>query len=184
MGEGIRWLIGLGIGIAGLIIAWEAWQHPRIPPAAAPIPSTAPAGVLPGGPPTVGGLKLSEFQVGDCLTGEDLKLNTSDLWPEFSLAVPCSQAHTAEVFLANNNYWNSGSYPGYNATVKASNSACADAFRSYVGTSDSIYDWTDVIPYASSWSDGFRGLYCVAYYPTYRYPAGAVIRGSLKGADR
>ena len=63
--------------------------------------------------PTVGNLKLDQLRVGDCLTGSEMELNTSDPWPKLTQAVPCSRPHTAEVFLADNNFWPERSaFPG------------------------------------------------------------------------
>ena len=55
--------------------------------------------------PTLGELTVAQLQVGDCLTGANLQLNKNTPWPKLSLAVPCTEDHTAEVFYANDNYW-------------------------------------------------------------------------------
>src|SRR5260370_13111883 len=65
--------------------------------------SAGPSSVAPT--PTVGNLQLSQLRVGDCLTGANMELNTSDPWPKLTLAVPCNQPHTAEIFLANDTLW-------------------------------------------------------------------------------
>ena len=39
--------------------------------------------------PTTGNLQVSQFQVGDCLTGANLQLNQNTPWPKLSLAVAC-----------------------------------------------------------------------------------------------
>jgi hypothetical protein len=135
----------------------------------------------------VGDLKLTQLQVGDCLTGANLNLNQTTPWPKLALAVPCGQDHTAEVFYANNNYWaKNGGYPG-NATIKKdATSACDSAFASYVGIaySKSLYTWTDIVPDASTWPGGDRGLHCVAYYATTSQPAGVTLHESIKGAAK
>ena len=47
------------------------------------------------------------------MTGPNLQLNQNTPWPKLSLAVPCSQAHTAEVFYANNSFWSKNTaFPG------------------------------------------------------------------------
>ena len=51
--------------------------------------------------PTVGNLLLGQLRVGDCLTGSNMDLNKNTPWPKLTLAVPCGQSHTAEVFYAN-----------------------------------------------------------------------------------
>ena len=110
-----------------------------------------------------------------------MKLNTTDPWPKLTLAVPCSQPHTAEVFFADNNFWpQHSSFPGNGAISKDGNAACNNAFRSYVGIaySKSIYTWTNIIPDASTWPTGDRALHCVAYYSTPEQQAGATLTHS------
>jgi hypothetical protein len=137
--------------------------------------------------PTVGPLELNQLRVGDCLTGANMQLNTNNPWPKLTLAVPCNQPHTAEVFLADNNFWPQYSpFPG-NATIsKDGNAACDNAFRSYVGItySKSIYTWTNIIPDATTWPTGDRALHCVAYYATPQQRAGVTLTHSIKGARR
>ncbi len=137
--------------------------------------------------PRVGYLTLTQLRVGDCLTGADLGLNSARPWPRAALAVPCRQRHTAEVFLADNSFWPEGiPYPGAGAVARTADAACNSAFRSYVGIAyaTSIYTWTNVIPDASTWPDGDRGLHCMAYYPTPQRRAGAYLTGSIKGSRR
>lgn len=137
--------------------------------------------------PTVGGLQLAQFLVGDCLTGANMQLNTSSPWPKVTQAVPCGQGHTAEVFYANNYFWpKGGSYPG-DATIKKDATAeCDSAFQSYVGIaySKSLYTWTDIVPDVSTWPGGDRSLHCVAYYATSAARAGATLHNSIKGTDK
>jgi len=137
--------------------------------------------------PTVGNLQLNQFRVGDCLTGANMELNTSDPWPKVTLAVPCHQPHTAEVFLANNNFWPRNSpFPGASAISKDGTTACNNAFRAYVGIaySKSIYTWTNIIPDASTWPTGDRALHCVAYYSTSQQRAGVTLTHSIKGSRK
>src|SRR4029077_3443124 len=112
-------------------------------------------------PPT-GNLQVSQFQVGDCLTGANLQLNQSTPWPKLSLAVPCSQAHTAEVFYANNDFWSKNSaFPGDQTVQQTAAAECNKAFQSYVGIaySKSRYSWTFTVPNQSSWPGGERALH-------------------------
>jgi hypothetical protein len=148
-------------------------------------PSSAAPSVTPT--PTVGNLQLSQLQVGDCLTGANMELNSSDPWPKLTLAVPCNQPHTAEVFLANDNFWPQKSpFPGASTISKDASAACNNAFQSYVGITykKSIYTWTNIIPDASTWPTGDRALHCVAYYSTSKQPAGATLTRSIKGARK
>jgi hypothetical protein len=116
-----------------------------------------------------------------------MDLNKNTPWPKITQAVPCSQAHTAEVFYANNNYWHKGdAFPGASAVSKKANATCDAAFQSYVGIaySKSQYTWTNIVPDSSTWPTGDRGLHCVAYYATPTQPAGAVLHGSIKGTNK
>jgi hypothetical protein len=135
----------------------------------------------------VGGLTLSQLRVGDCLTGANLQLNTAKPWPSLAKAVPCSQRHTAEVFLADNGFWPASlAFPGSATIVKVADAACNSAFRSYVGIAydKSIYTWTNIFPDAATWPGGDRGLHCVAYHATKHDQAGAYLTGSIKGSRR
>jgi Protein kinase domain/Septum formation len=137
--------------------------------------------------PTVGDLELSQLRVGDCLTGSDLDLNSNNPWPKVTRAVPCDTPHTAEVFLANNNFWPQNSpFPGTSTITKNGNAACNNAFRAYVGITynKSIYTWTNIIPDASTWPDGDRALHCVAYLSTANQPSGATLTRSLRGSRK
>jgi hypothetical protein len=135
----------------------------------------------------VGSLQLYQLRAGDCLTGSNMELNTTDPWPKLTLAVPCNQAHTAEVFFADNNFWpQNSSFPGSAAVSKTGNAECNNAFRSYVGIaySKSIYTWTNIIPDASTWPNGDRALHCVAYFSTPQERAGATLTHSIKGSRK
>jgi len=137
--------------------------------------------------PTVGNLQLTQLQVGDCLTGANMELNTSDPWPKLTQAVPCNQPHTAEVFLADDNFWPQNSpFPGASKISKDGNTACDNAFQAYVGITykKSVYTWTNIIPDASTWPSGDRALHCVAYFSTPKQPSGATLTNSIKGARK
>jgi serine/threonine protein kinase len=137
--------------------------------------------------PTTGNLQISQFQVGDCLTGANLQLNQNTPWPKLSLAVPCSQAHTAEVFYANNSYWSkNAAFPGDQTVQQRASAECNKAFQSYVGIaySKSIYTWTVTVPNQSSWPGGDRALHCMAYYKTSAVPSGETMHASIKGTAK
>ncbi len=185
------WVAGIaglcGAVIAALVItlgslhtgASSAGQSPGA------VRSTAPP--TPIATPTLGGLALTQLRAGDCLTGANLQLNTARPWPRRADAVPCRQRHTAEVFLADNAFWPENlAFPGSATVIKVADAACNSAFRSYVGIpySKSVYTWTNIIPDASTWPDGDRGLHCVAYYATAHDQAGAVLTRSIKGSRR
>jgi hypothetical protein len=149
--------------------------------------SAGPSSAAPSVTPTVGNLQLSQLRVGDCLTGDNLELNTTDPWPKLTLAVPCTQPHTAEVFLANGNFWpQNGPFPGASTISKDGNAACNKAFQAYVGITykKSVYTWTNIIPDASTWPTGDRALHCIAYFSTPKQPAGTTLNQSIKGSRK
>jgi len=169
--------------VVGVIIAWFAWQDPKAP--ASPRPVSASAGTATP-IPTVGEIRYTQLQVGDCLTGSNLHLNAAGALPVLIRAVPCSQGHIGEVFFADQAYWNKHrSFPGESIVSEEATTKCDTAFKSYVGAgANSIYEWSNDQPSAEGWRGGFRTLYCIVYSPTFKQPGGSVIHGSLKGADK
>jgi hypothetical protein len=150
-------------------------------------PQTHSASPSPSTTPTVGQLQLTQLRVGDCLTGANLQLDKNTPWPKLSQAVPCTEDHTAEVFYASTTHWvKQGGFPGDKAIRNNATAACNSAFASYVGIaySKSIYTWTDIVPDASTWPGGDRGLHCVLYYRTTSEPSGVTLHQSVKGAAK
>jgi hypothetical protein len=148
---------------------------------------SAPASPTGSATPTTGQLPLSQFQVGDCLTGANLQLNKATPWPKLSTAVPCSQSHTAEVFLSDDTHWSKSTpFPGAAGITANAKASCNRAFESYVGIaySKSVYTWTDVVPDKSTWPGGDRALHCVAYYSTDANPSGEFMTASIKGTAK
>ena len=176
-----------GAVAAALAVGLDGPGQPAAQPQHTPGPSPSPARPSATAIPTVGNLQLAQMQVGDCLTGANMELNTSNPWPKLTSAVPCNQPHTAEVFFASNDFWPQDiSYPGSSAIARDGNAACNSAFRSYVGLdfARSIYNWTNVIPDASTWPSGDRGLHCIAYHAGPGRPAGATITGTIRGSRK
>jgi eukaryotic-like serine/threonine-protein kinase len=185
------WAVGAAAALCALIVAAVAFSlgssHPATSAGGTTIPQPSAPRVSATPTPTVGELQLSQLRTGDCLTGANMKLNTTDPWPDLTLAVPCSQPHTAEVFFADATFWPQDSpFPGASVIRKDGNAACNNAFRAYVGIaySKSIYTWTNIIPDASTWPTGDRALHCVAYYSTPARRAGATLTHSIKGARK
>jgi hypothetical protein len=183
------------VGALVVALGGRSHQSPVRPGSASPTSSTASASPTssqsssprPDGTPTVGNLQLAQFQAGDCLTGANMDLNTNAPWPKTTLAVPCSQSHTAQVFYANSSFWpKNGAYPGNSTISKEANAECDTAFASYVGIaySKSKYTWTNIVPDSSTWPNGDRALHCVAYDATTKQPAGAPMTGSIEGTRR
>jgi Protein kinase domain/Septum formation len=185
------WAVGAVAAVCAVVIVAVLLSlgssHPGTSAGVATSPLPSPTAPRATSTPTVGKLQLYQLRVGDCLTGANMELNTSNPWPKLTLAVPCNEPHTAEVFLADNNFWPQNSpFPGSSKISKAGNTACNNAFRSYVGIaySKSIYTWTNIIPDASTWPTGDRALHCVAYYSTQQQRAGVTLTHSIKGARK
>src|ERR1700730_11557078 len=108
MTEGTRWLIGTAIAAVGLVIATLAWVYPKAPASPRPVSAASSANpAITARPiPTIGEIRYTQLQVGDCLTGSNLHLNTSGALPVLIHVVSCGQAHIAEVFFASQTYWN------------------------------------------------------------------------------
>jgi serine/threonine protein kinase len=159
------------------------------PPASQSASQSQSASASPSGSatPTTGQLPLSQFQVGDCLTGSNLQLNKATPWPKLSTAVSCSESHTAEVFLSDDNHWPKNTpFPGAAGITANAKASCNRAFESYVGIaySKSVYTWTDIVPDKSTWPGGDRALHCVAYYSTDANPSGEFMTASIKGTAK
>jgi eukaryotic-like serine/threonine-protein kinase len=185
------WAVGAVAAVVAVIVAAAVLLlgsgHPGTSAGGTASPSAGPTAHSAAPTPTLGEVMLSQLRVGDCLTGANMELNTSDPWPKLALAVRCNQPHTAEVFFADNNFWPHNSpFPGSGAISEDGNAACNNAFRGYVGIaySKSIYTWTNIIPDASTWPRGDRALHCVAYYSTTGHRAGATLTHSIKGTRR
>lgn len=184
MTEGHRWLIGTATAIACLIVAILAWQDPKAAPSSQPVsspssvapastarptPSTVPATIT-APTPTTGELQYSQLQVGDCLTGANLNNlnndNPSESWPTLIPAVPCDQAHIAEVFYANKSFWDgTSSPPNLNFEYDSVGNECANAFQSYTSASPKQgYTWQDIEPKLAEWRNGDRAMYCIVYH--------------------
>jgi hypothetical protein len=182
------WVVGAAAAcaviVAALVVSLSSSHSPASAQSAAGSP---PSPTTPSPTPTVGYLQVYQLRVGDCLAGANMELNTNDPWPKLTLAVPCNQPHTAEVFLADNNFWPQNSpFPGDRRISKDGGAACNRTFRSYVGItySKSKYTWTNIIPDAATWPTGDRALHCVAYYSTPKRRAGTTLTHSIRGSRR
>ena len=147
-------------------------------------PTSRPAST-PGTTSAVRQLRLAQLRTGDCLTGSNLGLGTSNPWPDLSTAVPCSRPHLAEVFFADHAYW-PAPYPGDTAITQRADAKCSAVYTAYVGVPDthSMYTWDNIFPNATDWSRGERELVCVAFHPAPGAPGGTPISGSIKGSRR
>jgi hypothetical protein len=133
-------------------------------------------------------LTADKLQAGDCLRGSNLELNIqSAAWPQYAQAVPCNQAHTAEVIYAGYAWPAAEPFPGTQTIDAQSAAKCEAAFREYVGLpqAHSAYSLINLAPAdTSSWQSGDRSLQCVAWQATTAAPAGAPLYGSIWGTHR
>jgi hypothetical protein len=173
MSEGTRWLIGLTVSVIAVVIAFLSWQYPKSAPEATPSDN-------------VRYVSYYQIRAGDCITGLDVKLAITErggTWPDTSEVVPCSKAHLAEVFFADNSYWKDGSeYPGTRAVTNTADLACRIAFGVYAGvayhnSTDDI-EWAN--PTAGSWAQGDRTIICMAYRPGSGKSGIMVLRKSVR----
>lgn len=106
---------------------------------------------------TAGGVEgVATAETGDCMMWDDIGAT----FP----AVPCSDAHDAEVYAV---FDISGAtdYPGEDAVNALANSECVARFEAFVGVRlvDSDLAGHYFTPTASTWDRGDRQVLCVAY---------------------
>ena len=139
-------------------------------------------------PALTGHLSEGQLRPGDCLTGSNLGLDTSNAWPDMFAAVPCTSPHLTEVFFAGNAWPKSPvAYPGDNAISDQGYARCLTAFSAYDGTGNSGSSFTIdyIAPYGSDdWGSDDRWLVCIAYESTDQYPVGAPVNYSIKGSQQ
>ena len=127
------------------------------------------------------------LQTGNCLTGSDLRLSSSNSWPDEFNVVPCTQPHLAEVFFAADPWPLTMAYPGDATLDNVAQNRCDSAFAAYDGISvdQSTLTVTDGYPDSDTWStNDDRFLLCIAYDSTTQYPDGAPSDHSIKGSQQ
>jgi Septum formation/Domain of unknown function (DUF4190) len=121
---------------------------------------------------TGGNVSLSDLQPGDCVNGVKENQQVTSL-----PAVPCSQAHEAEVYgvfeLARTDF------PGQDEIDQRSEEGCGQRFTEYIGNSPNVtsetYDQFFFGPNAQTWAKGDREVICMAV------SHGGAKTGSIKG---
>jgi hypothetical protein len=126
-------------------------------------------------------LTEDQLAVGDCLTGSNMGLDTSNPWPDTVTAVPCTQPHTAEVFYVGYPWPASlTTYPGDGVVNSTIQSLCDAAFVAYDGIDSSVsMYYYDYITPSGAWAEGAREAACVAYIP-----GSVTLHKSIKGSHQ
>ena len=122
-----------------------------------------------------GSVTLFDLELGDCLNdaGIPLRSDMTDV-PRVS----CEEPHDSELFAI---LGVEGSvFPGEGELVSQGQDRCAKAFGDFIGIpfSNSTLDFRFYYPTASSWAQGDRTIYCLAFDP------GLTVSGSLLNAKR
>jgi len=124
---------------------------------------------------TTGSVTLFDLELGDCLNDADIPLR-SDMTD--APRVSCDDPHDSELF-AILGVEGSG-FPGESELVAQGQSRCARVFGDFIGIpfANSTLDFRFYYPTASSWAQGDRTIYCVAFDP------GLQVTGSLLNSRR
>jgi hypothetical protein len=125
-----------------------------------------------------GDLDVTELQAGDCFdmpAGSETATDITEV-----KAIPCSDAHENEVYVATN-YLSSDGYPGEAAMWEYADQFCVTAFDTFVSTSyeDSLLDFGYFYPSEEGWAQGDQAITCVLYDFN-----GALLTGSMRGTAR
>lgn len=110
-----------------------------------------------------GDLSAFSFRLGDCWNDPPLDQSVSDV-----AAVPCGQAHDAEVYYVFTLDENDGAFPGDEAVAEASQAGCIEQFAEFAGEEYAASDIEVVYlsPTRASWDEeGDRIVVCSASDP-------------------
>ena len=122
-----------------------------------------------------GSVTLFDLELGDCLNdaGIPLRSDMTDV-PRVS----CKALHDSELFAILG--VEGSTFPGERELVSQGQDRCARAFGDFIGIpfANSTLDFRFYYPTASSWAQGDRTIYCLAFDP------GLTVSGSLLNAKR
>ena len=122
-----------------------------------------------------GAVTLFDLELGDCLNdaGVPLRSDMTDV-PRVS----CDDPHDSELFAILG--VEGSTFPGERELVSQGQDRCARAFGDFIGIpfANSRLDFRFYYPTASSWAQGDRTIYCVAFDP------GLKVSGSLLNSKR
>lgn len=118
---------------------------------------------------------LFDLELGDCLNDADIPLR-SDMTDV--PRVSCEQPHDSELFAILG--VEGSAFPGERELVSQGQDRCARAFGDFIGIpfANSTLDFRFYYPTASSWAQGDRTIYCLAFDP------GLKVAGSLLDSKR
>lgn len=118
---------------------------------------------------------LFDLELGDCLNDADIPLR-SDMTD--APRVSCEQPHDSELFAILG--VEGSAFPGERELVSQGQDRCARAFGDFIGIpfANSTLDFRFYYPTASSWAQGDRTIYCLAFDP------GLKVAGSLLDSKR
>ena len=124
---------------------------------------------------STGSVTLFDLELGDCLNDADIPLR-SDMTD--APRTGCDEPHDSELFAILG--VEGSAFPGESELVAQGQSRCARAFGDFVGIpfANSTLDFRFYYPTASSWAQGDRTIYCVAFDP------GLQVTGSLLNSRR
>ena len=122
-----------------------------------------------------GTVTLFDLELGDCLNDAGIPLR-SDM-----VDVPrvsCEEPHDSELFAILG--VEGSTFPGERELVSEGQDRCARAFGDFIGIpfANSTLDFRFYYPTASSWAQGDRSIYCLAFDP------GLKVAGTLLNAKR
>ena len=122
-----------------------------------------------------GSVTLFDLELGDCLNDAAVPLR-SDMTDV--PRVDCEDPHDSELFAILGT--EGSAFPGEQELVTQGQDRCARAFGDFIGIpfANSTLDFRFYYPTASSWAQGDRTIYCLAYDP------GLKVSGSLLNAKR
>jgi hypothetical protein len=122
-----------------------------------------------------GAVTLFDLELGDCLNdaGVPLRSDMTDV-PR----VGCEEPHDSEMFAILG--VEGSTFPGERELVSQGQDRCARAFGDFIGIpfANSTLDFRFYYPTASSWAQGDRTIYCLAFDP------GLKVSGSLLDSKR
>ena len=122
-----------------------------------------------------GTVTLFDLELGDCLNdaGIPLRSDMTDV-PRVS----CEEPHDSELFAILG--VEGSTFPGEREMVTQGQDRCARAFGDFIGIpfANSTLDFRFYYPTASSWAQGDRTIYCLAFDP------GLTVSGSLLNSKR